>query len=622
MTHATNAPWEPPFLRARLAGAPFAVGVDAQTPSLVCSHDGTLVAGGLGRLAWIARASDGVVLRWLETDAYAVHAVLFSPDDTRLYATSDRGVVAWRVSDGQRVFHIAGVFLRAYGALSPDGAWLLVEAVNAQLVIDAQRGKVLRSNAPPAATGSYDRVAPTFTADGRFAVTSDHWLRRWDLAAQTSAELVGPGPFTHAAAVGDGAHMVVAGPALALDRYDVADGRRVASGVAPGIVRGLFVSGDTLWVYADSPGHMGEWRLTPYAVDTLAPIEGGAITKVYLFTALAVRGDTLWAVSNGSLRSAALSEGRDLTKAFAARGDCHELRFDRDAAHLSASFGAPGANNAAMRWSIATGACVVVDTASSKPQRLTPDGRQLITPALPGDTARRIALDEARAVEAFDPASSYDTAFAPGPDGRAVAIDARNSKAVADTLRVLPDGPLYALPRKHALGYMPVWSVDDEIVIAHNFKALGAFDLRAATWLEPLAVPGFRAVAVIGDRAWVVGKSAQLWDVRARTKLRTVKLALTNEGFPVSAAVSRDGTLLAIGCLVGHVVLLELDGAERSLTFRAGRTGMIRACAFSDDGALLATGGAEPYVRVWDVRAALATAPAAAKKSKGAKKKG
>lgn len=293
------------------------------------------------------------------------------------------------------------------------------------------------------------------------------------------------------------------------------------------------------------------------------------------------------------------------------RGRCLALRFDADATHIAAIFGELSRPQSASRWNLSTGALVGDFAHREGGLRLGLDGASVL--ALWRERANPAALttlDEASTQTPLGEGFPSVSTIALGRGGRFIAI-------ASQALRVFPDGPIAALPLKNKLDYQPLWDEEAELLVAHDYKRIVSFDLRTMTLNEPISVPKVRAIVPWAGRVWALtDKNVQLWDVRARTKVRVVKLPQIERDLAMSFAVSSGGRTLAVGLAFGGVILMDLDGAGRFVVFPAARGGSVSACAFSEDGALLATGSSEPFVRVWDVEAALATGvvPAAKKK--------
>ncbi len=592
MLHA-RAPFEvPEFLRARVGDEPFVIGGGFSREPLAASHDGRLVAGALGPLVWVANADDGVIARYLVTEARGVDDLRFSRDDARLFAIGHQRVTSWRLADGQREVDLNLASTSGRADLSPDQSRIFVDSHNAQALLDVATGAVVAEQTIPGGARFGDRPTPVFTTDGRFVAVSDAALAAWDMDSHAVTSLAAQGPFSHVCAVGDGAEVIAAGPERLLFRYDLADGRWIASGRGPRVVHALLVDGRSLWVCGADRADSATWALTVCSADSLEPIPDAPVVSIPRGASVARRGETLFVTCNGRLTVTPIATAPSTRFDAPVRAFGHAVRIDPTGARVCASFGTlVGAQ--VVCWTIGAGERIgTLSTSRRHPLWLSDDGA-----FAPDDTlAATLAAADARG----------DATHVLAPRGEVLAVRPND-------LAVLPDGPTFPLPRALSRNSRYAWQRDDALVLGVDFDRVSAFDLRTGESLPPRSFSGLRAVAPLGETAWVVTDSgAQRWDFRARTKLRAFKPSLPAGALVEFAAASRDGRRLAIGTASGALVLIELDGAGRTMTFQGARAGGVSAGAFSDDGALLATVGNEPCVRVWDVDAVLASAPAEA----------
>jgi WD40 repeat protein len=117
--------------------------------------------------------------------------------------------------------------------------------------------------------------------------------------------------------------------------------------------------------------------------------------------------------------------------------------------------------------------------------------------------------------------------------------------------------------------------------------------------LEALAfVPGHRLLATAGadDRI-------RFWDSQTWTECT----GLRREGIPSTAlSFSPDGSLMAVALVNGQVLVSRLDGAEDDRILDSYNAGT-NTVTFSPDGRILAAGGNDEMVRLWDVRTGVQT---------------
>jgi WD40 repeat protein len=119
---------------------------------------------------------------------------------------------------------------------------------------------------------------------------------------------------------------------------------------------------------------------------------------------------------------------------------------------------------------------------------------------------------------------------------------------------------------------------------------------------------GYTAVSPAGNvvAALCGDQRVRLWDVSSGKVLQTLDVA---EQKLTSLHFSDDGQLLALGGAAGRVTLWQLPSATLKLQFtadfqRRGRASEVRALAISPDRKLVAAASIEEGVEVWDLTAA------------------
>ena len=132
---------------------------------------------------------------------------------------------------------------------------------------------------------------------------------------------------------------------------------------------------------------------------------------------------------------------------------------------------------------------------------------------------------------------------------------------------------------------------------------------RAALWTSRYSPDGRQLAAPCEDG------NVYLWDTRAGKLLRTLR----GDGVEVRCvAFSHDGGRLVVGDKNGRVSLWELRSGRRLVQFRAhitpdthipGQTGMVEDVGFTPDDRQILTAGEDHTAKVWDLAAAVGTAP-------------
>jgi eukaryotic-like serine/threonine-protein kinase len=157
----------------------------------------------------------------------------------------------------------------------------------------------------------------------------------------------------------------------------------------------------------------------------------------------------------------------------------------------------------------------------------------------------------------------------------------------------------------------PVPSEPPPGYVTMELRARGASAFRElATFGEPPATQT-TALSPVKD-VWVLAGSdggIRLWDLSSRTRvgmLRTeMHMRTGHDALALCLAFSQDGALLASGHVDGSVHLWDVARGEEA-SARLKHDALVGALAFSPDGSTLATGSVDSTLRLWDVGAALA----------------
>jgi RNA polymerase sigma factor (sigma-70 family) len=238
-----------------------------------------------------------------------------------------------------------------------------------------------------------------------------------------------------------------------------------------------------------------------------------------------------------------------------------------------------------------------------------PDGKRIATASQDGsvrlwDTATG---REVRRLEAKD-GMVYAMAFA--PDGRTIASGGRR-KAI-HLWDVATGQERRAFGNRGEMTLRLAFSPDGKMLATRRFKEkdIQLWDVAKGEPIRQLAgpragcpslafSPDGKTLAAGGDDATV-----HFWDVVSGEKLRTLAIPLQPGDVKrvLSIALSPDGRSLAAGYGEGDctVRLWELASGQERLRFE-GHCGAIGSLAFSPDGTLLASGGTDRIIMVWDV---------------------
>ncbi len=508
-----------------------------------------------------------------------VACLSFSPDGTRLASGGPNGTVAvWEVPGGRllgrfgmpdRTLHLSAVAL----ALLDNGRTVAAVHGDTAHFWDVATG---REAAVLGVGGRLESAA--FSADGRWLATGDADIRIWDVRRRQAVRVIpaGQGAVTELAFTADGGKLASGGADGSLAIWDVDTGRRV---------RRL-------------EGHTGAVRALAFTPDKrlLASGTGGRIRGL---SESATKEVFLWDVATGKVQRR-LKEYRleDAVLAFSSDGRLlvlgHGRYFDRyetapwrelsdlklprshRGAPLSLAFApnsrllASGLRDGVIRlWSMPDGTPVSEPAGHLAPwtgAAFTPDGRSVATTA------------EDETLRLWDAAT--------GAEARTVREPAERESSGHWRPTVSPDGRLV------------VWSA-----------GLGAqahrLDTGARVWKAHRLQVGLHATFAPDGSAFLGGEFLGALDAVDAATGKLLGRFARDGAMSLTLALSPQGHKLAARTGVGRNLQLQVRVWDRkeerppqavSDNFFDGR-----ALAFDCDGALLAVGGADGSIRLWDV---------------------
>ena len=179
----------------------------------------------------------------------------------------------------------------------------------------------------------------------------------------------------------------------------------------------------------------------------------------------------------------------------------------------------------------------------------------------------------------------------PGP----YAVDSQTwrENAASGPMPPVQVSAIHYLPDGKTVAFV---SPDHRIRLWHLDPAPDRPALRGHAPFEAWAVafsPDSRTLATSGDDHLI-----RLWNPDTGAEQAVVR---SHESLVTSIAWSPDGTTLASASMDSERPLCSWRMAEGTSTALTGHTKKVRAVAFSRDGRMLATGGDDRFIRLWDV---------------------
>jgi WD40 repeat protein len=138
-----------------------------------------------------------------------------------------------------------------------------------------------------------------------------------------------------------------------------------------------------------------------------------------------------------------------------------------------------------------------------------------------------------------------------------------------------------------------IWNLDTRQPIPAESRKAGPIGVMALS-------PDGKMIARNGAGTAQYG-GASIWDIAKQQYLDNGKGMVIHAGRSTSMAFSPDGRLLATGGVDGTIVIWDVATGETAVPMMTGHLKAVRALSFSQNGTLLASGGDDAVVRVWNV---------------------
>lgn len=570
---------------------------------IAVSPDGKLlVAAGDDNLIRLLELPSGKPLRQLSGHAGAIISIQFSADSSKLFSTSaDKSVCVWNVADGARLSKIdTPTAVNAMTVLG-DGHIVTGGLDNILRMWDLANPQPLRSISGHTAAITSIAAMPG-TANQFVSGSLDGTVRRWNASDGKSAmkPLNHGGPVSVVVVRPDGKRIVSAGSNRVAKLWDASDGRELAS------MRGDRDANQSVQqrerALAAANAEVGYWKNRFDEANKRKTAEMQAVTKAT---------DARAAAEKAKIESEKLfAEKSTAVKALTNAADKKEIESKLKPAEKAAADAEKAFKQAQQVFTSLDKALLAAKASLAKDEKeiaMAKETQQLADArVVQGKTeleaARKAAADVEQPISAVAFSSDNLMVFTAGPDGlvrswsadTGLACEAlRGHAGAVMALAVAPDGSILSASADRSV---KIWDM------SAPWKLVGTIGSGADSpfvgRVSALAFSPDNATLVTGGGIPSRSGELKLWAVSNGSMLREIADAHSDTIYGVS--FSGDGKLLASCGADKFVKVFSMPEGKLVRPFE-GHTHHVLGVSFRYDGRMLLSAGADNVMKLWDV---------------------